>query len=54
MLIKLADDKSRRPALLQDLLQSPLLDARQKDWLRDEQRRCKAGMEGERGAEFAA
>lgn len=30
MLIKSADDKSRRLALLQDLQQSPLLDARHK------------------------
>lgn len=29
MLIKSADDKSRRLALLQDLQQSPLMDARQ-------------------------
>lgn len=29
MLIKSADDKSKRLALLQDLQQSPLLDARQ-------------------------
>ncbi len=52
MLIKSADDKSKRLALLQDLQQSPMLDARQKEWLRDELRRCKAGMEGERAAAF--
>ena len=34
MLIKLADDKSKRLALLQDLQKSSLLDARQKEWLR--------------------
>ncbi|MBK1684867.1 nuclease-related domain-containing protein [Rhodoferax fermentans] len=52
MLIKSADDKSKRLALLEDLQQSSLLDTRQKDWLRDELRRCKAGMEGERAAAF--
>jgi hypothetical protein len=52
MLIKSADDKSKRLALLQDLQQSPVLDARQKDWLREELRRCKTGMEGERDAAF--
>ena len=41
MLIKSADDKFKRLALLQDLQQSPVLDARQKDWLREQLRRCK-------------
>lgn len=52
MLIKAADDKTKRLALLEDLQKSSLLDARQKEWLRDELRRCKAGMEGERAAAF--
>lgn len=52
MLIKAADDKTKRLALLEDLRKSSLLDARQKEWLRDELRRCKAGMEGERAAAF--
>ena len=52
MLIKSADDKSKRLALLQDLQQSPMLDARQKEWLRDELRRCKTGIEGEKAAAF--
>jgi hypothetical protein len=52
MLIKSADDKSKRLALLQDLQQSPMLDTRQKEWLRDELRRCKAGIEGEKAAAF--
>lgn len=52
MLIKAADDKAKRLALLEDLQKSSLLDARQKEWLRDELRRCKAGMEGERAAAF--
>jgi len=52
VLIKSADDKSKRLALLEDLQKSSLLDARQKEWLRDELRRCKTGMEGERAAAF--
>ena len=52
MLIKSADDKSKRLALLEDLQKSSLLDARQKEWLRDELRRCRTGMEGERAAAF--
>lgn len=52
MLTKSADDKSKRLALLQDLQKSPLLDARQKEWLRDELRRCKYGIDGEREAAF--
>jgi hypothetical protein len=36
MLIKSADDKSKRLVLLQDLQQSPLLDARQNSTLRPE------------------
>jgi hypothetical protein len=50
MLIKTADDKTRRLTLLQELQKSPLLDARQKDWLREELRRLRTGMEGERDA----
>ncbi|MDT8990892.1 nuclease-related domain-containing protein [Curvibacter sp. APW13] len=52
MLIKSADDKTKRLALLEDLQKSPLLDMRQKEWLRDELRRCKTGIEGERAAAF--
>jgi hypothetical protein len=52
MLIKSADDKSRRLALLQDLQKSPLLDARQKEWLRLELRNLTAGIKGEREAAF--
>ncbi len=46
MLIKSADDKSKRLALLQDLQRSPTLDARRKEWLREELRRCNDGMLG--------
>lgn len=52
MLIKLADDKSKRLALLQDLQKSSLLDARQKEWLRVELRNLTAGIRGEREAAF--
>jgi hypothetical protein len=52
MLIKSADDKSKRLALLLDLQQSPLLDTRQKDWLRTELRNLKAGIKGEQAAAF--
>ena len=34
MLIKSADDKTKRLALLEDLQKSPLLDMHQKEWLR--------------------
>ena len=52
MLIKSADDKSKRLALLEDLQKSSLLDNRQKDWLRDELRNLNAGIKGERAAAF--
>ena len=52
MLIKSADDKSKRLALLEDLQKSALLDARQKEWLRVELRNLKAGIKGEQAAAF--
>lgn len=52
MLIKSADDKSKRLALLEDLQKSSLLDARQKEWLRVELRNLAAGIKGEREAAF--
>lgn len=52
MLIKSADDKTKRLALLEDLQKSNLLDARQKDWLRTELRNLKAGIKGEQAAAF--
>lgn len=52
MLIKSADDKSKRLALLEDLQKSSYLDTRQKEWLREELRRFKTGLEGERAAAF--
>lgn len=52
MLIKSADDKSRRLTLLEDLQKSSLLDARQKEWLRVELRNLTTGIKGEREAAF--
>ena len=48
MLLKSADDKSKRLALLEDLQNSPHLDFQQKKWLREELYRCKKGIQGER------
>ncbi len=50
MIIKSADDKAKRIGLLTDLQKSPMLDARQKEWLRDELMRLKRGIQGERDA----
>lgn len=52
MLIKSADDKSKRLALLEDLQKSPLLDAKQKKWLREELMRCRKGIQGEKESAF--
>ena len=52
MLIKSADDKSKRLALLQDLQQSPVLDAWQKNKLREELVRLRKGIQGEEEAAF--
>lgn len=52
MLLKKADDKSKRLALLQDLQKSPMLDARQKAWLGDELDRVRKGVEGENESAF--
>jgi len=52
MLLKSADDKSKRLALLEDLQKSTLLDTRQKEWLRDELRRLTTGIKGEQAAAF--
>lgn len=50
MLLKTADDKTKRLALLEDLQKSTLLDTRQKDWLRDELCNLGAGIKGEQAA----
>lgn len=48
MLLKSADDKSKRLALLEDLQRSPNIDAFQKKWLHDELARFKKGIQGEK------
>jgi Nuclease-related domain len=48
MLLKSADDKSKRLALLEELQRSQVLDSTQKKWLRDELMRLKKGIQGER------
>lgn len=50
MLLKSADDKSKRLALLEDLQHSQLLDSDQRKWLRDELMRLSKGIQGEREA----
>jgi hypothetical protein len=52
MLLKKADDKSKRLALLEDLQLSTLLDASQKKWLRQELIRVRKGMKGERDSAY--
>lgn len=52
MLLKSADDKTKRLKLLEDLQQSSFLDARQKKWLREELHRCKKGIQGERESAY--
>lgn len=52
MLLKVADDKSKRIALLEDLRNSSMLDARQKQWLREELGRFKKGIQGERDSAY--
>lgn len=46
MLLKSADEKSKRVALLEELQQSQLLDAFQKKWLREELMRFTKGIQG--------
>lgn len=50
MLIKSADDKSKRLRLLNELQKSDRLDDRQKKWLRDEYWRLAPGVAGEQDA----
>lgn len=52
MLLKTADDKSRRLALLEDLQRSTRLDAFQKKWLRDELMRLRKGIQGEKDSAY--
>ena len=48
MILKSADAKSKRIALLEDLQRSTLLDAYQRTWLSEELERFKKGILGER------
>lgn len=50
MLIKSADDKSKRLRLLEDLQASPLLNNQQREWLKKEYWNVRNGIEGERDA----
>lgn len=50
MLIKQADDQSKRWAFLESLLNVPTLDRRQRDWLSDQLWALRMGMSGERNA----
>ncbi len=52
MILKHADDKSKRLALLQELQNSPVLDQRQKRWLREELVRLREGVKGEKESAF--
>lgn len=52
MLLKSADDKSKRLALLEDLQRSQALDSFQKKWLREELMRLKKGIQGERESAY--
>ncbi len=52
MIIKHADDKTKRLNLLAELTQSDRLDARQRQWCDDEIMRLKRGIQGERDAAF--
>ena len=52
MILKSADDKSKRLLLLQDLQRSSVLDSTQKKWLRDELMRVKKGIQGERESAY--
>jgi len=52
MILKSADDKSKRLALLEDLQRSQMLDFSQKKWLQEELMRQKKGIQGERDSAF--
>lgn len=52
MLLKSADDKTKRLALLAELQSSAQLDASQKQWLREESIRYQRGVQGEKDAAY--
>ena len=52
MLLKSADDKSKRLSLLEELQKSAYLNFQQKKWLKDEFQRFKKGIQGEAESAF--
>ncbi|WP_066270213.1 nuclease-related domain-containing protein [Hydrogenophaga palleronii] len=52
MLLKTADDKSKRLALLEELQRSTLLSASQQKWLREELTRLRKGIQGEKDSAY--
>jgi hypothetical protein len=50
MLLKSADDKSKRIRLLESLCDAPPLDTRQREWARQELDRLRKGIQGEKSA----
>lgn len=48
MLLKSADDKSKRRELLEELQRSEYVDSTQRKWLREELMRLNKGIQGER------
>jgi hypothetical protein len=52
VILKTADDKSKRLNLLEDLQRSHLLDFSQKKWLREEHMRVTKGSQGEKDSAF--
>jgi hypothetical protein len=50
MLLKSADDRSKRVRLLESLITSPALDAKQKEWVHQELDRLRKGIQGEKSA----
>lgn len=52
MLLKTADDKTKRLALLEELQRSTLLSAFQKKWLREELMRLRKGIQGEKDSAY--
>ncbi len=52
VLLKIADEKSKRLTLLEELQRSSMLDARQKKWLREELVRLRKGMQGEKESAY--
>ena len=50
MLLKSADDKSKRVRLLESLTDSSVLDTKQKQWANQELDRLRKGIQGEKSA----